>query len=157
MNVKEMTTTALIETFMLNSHAWNDEEKTNLRNECRTELEKRFKKEFVIDEYDEITNMSEEEVRKTEAYKCAYKDIEEMDWSYTDISMNYCVLGDYFDEKDIVYDICESTMIPKPIVWLAMRDFKEKNPQYIDLAEKYVENGFNAIEEEDFDEWLDSL
>ena len=152
MNVNNMNTTELIETYVSVYYARNNEEKAILRSACREELEKRFKEEFSINERGDFDNMTEDDVRQTEAYKYAYADIDDMDWSYSDWSTNYCILGDYFDERDIVYDVADCTMIPKEVVWIAFEDFKKNNPYCIELAEKYADNGFQPIEdEEDYD------
>ena len=74
-----------------------------------------------------------------------------MDWSYSDCSMNYCVLDEYFDERDIVSDIHNATCIPNDVIWVAFRDFKENNPYYVKLAQQYAENGCEPIEDEDED------
>ena len=110
-------------------------------------LKEMFSKYSDKDGYD--VEMSEDEIRNTDEYKYAYNILESWDWSYTDGSMNYYVLGCTFDHLDMESDIHEFTMIPKFIIGQAITDFAENNPNIVELADKYVENDFEPLEEDE--------
>ena len=70
--------------------------------------------EGVEDDYD----MEDDEIRNTEAYKIAYKTLND-----------YAIErdGEPMDEWETCHDIMEYTRIPQNIVWLAISDWQAAN------------------------------
>ena len=92
--------------------------------------------------------MTDEQIRQTDAYKAAYRAIDGYDFSYSDSFTNYSVLGDTWDEQEIISDIMEYTHVPAHVVFLALEDFKNKHPEYVQRAEEYVNNGCEALDDD---------
>lgn len=83
------------------------------------ELDNRYKNQF-YDEDGFFNDMSENEIRQTEAYKIAYETIED-----------YSIEGEWdengIDERETVSDVAEYTRIPDRVIWVALDDWKNDN------------------------------
>lgn len=99
----------------------NVQRKPRQHQRFEDEINARYKEQF-MDDNGYFNDMHEDDIRKTEAYRIAYDTLD-----------NYCVEGDWeqygIDEKETCADIKYYTRIPDEIIYLALRDWEQENPE----------------------------
>ena len=83
----------------------------------RDELDRRYSNQF-MDNDGFYKDMEDDEIRNTEAYKIAYRMLDDYAYERGDEPM---------DEWQTCHDIMEYTRIPQNIVWFAISDWKDAN------------------------------